>query len=90
MTAHIRWSKEGNSSIQRYPERKRDDYGFEVKSYRRHKMCRCTTPCQGRFSCAAVDHVGRRAVPYCRGASDDEPSFCDNCWLAKQGMVKTA
>jgi hypothetical protein len=55
-------------------------YGFEMKSYRRHKNCSCEMPCQGRFTCEAPDHVGRRATPFCCGQADEHYSWCDTCW----------
>jgi len=83
MTFKLLWSKEGNSTVRHYPDRKVDTYGHEVKSYRRHKDCGCKVPCQARFTCEAVDHAGRRATPFCSGCYDDEPGWCDTCWNRK-------
>lgn len=53
MTLKLCWTKDGNSYYRRYPKRKRDSYGHEVKHYRRHKNCTCPVPCQARFFCEA-------------------------------------
>jgi len=83
MTLNLSWTKDGNSFVRRYPERKVDSYGFEVKSYRRHKDCGCKVPCQARFRCESPSHVGLRATPYCEGCYDDEPGWCNTCWSKK-------
>jgi hypothetical protein len=89
VTIHISWSKEGNSSIRRYPDRKVDAYWAEVKHYRRHKACACPVPCQQRFQCEAPDHVGRRATPFCSGQADEHLSWCDACWSRIHTLEKS-
>jgi len=89
MTVRISWSKEGNSSIRHYPDRKMDTYWHDVKTYRRHKDCVCETPCQKRFTCEAPGHVGRKATPYCCGQADEHIGWCDTCWTRIHTVEKS-
>lgn len=59
-----------------------DTYGVPVKDpNRRHPKCTCKVPCQARYSCEGLAHVGRRATPWCSGGSDSDE--CDDCWVER-------
>jgi len=55
-----------------------DDYGYLVTKPRK-QGCRCTNPCQKSFKCTSEAHRGQRSTPYCLGAADRWPGFCDTC-----------
>lgn len=50
---------------------------------KRIRGCRCFIPCPG-FRCSKC----KKTRPWCQGASDDQPDWCDLCWMkhdAKKG-----
>lgn len=69
------------SACLRSVEAKVDHYGIAIKSRRRHSLCGCEVPCQGRFVCDGEHHKGNRSVPWCVGGSED--SLCSDCFVLK-------
>jgi hypothetical protein len=59
-----------------------DGYGI-VGGRPRHADCKCHDRCQGRFRCAGC----KQMKPWCLGASDDRPEYCDTCWNVAERAV---
>lgn len=61
----------------------RDDVHSLARQYPRgvdHRLCCCGGPCRmsgQHYECDAC----QRMIPGCNGADDDEPDWCDDCWL---------
>jgi len=56
-------------------------------------LCKCEPSCETYF-CEHPGHSGPRAVPWCSGACDDHPDWCDECWArqdaAARGLLRSA